>query len=200
MLSDDIEKDEESDDSTSINTVVNTSTVPITGSFSKLPQKYPCSSCEEVFPTKKALSRHLQTHNDLLLDVSDDNPSSDNQISPLAQMAARPGRRSKGGVQVRVTCTVCGVQTLRQHMARHMLKHTGVKPYHCEVCDIKFARKDKFNEHLRKHEDGRVNVKVETPLEPAPKEHSCRKCLFKTDDKAEFRAHQKSHPSKNSYK
>lgn len=184
-------------------TVVNTSTVPITGTFTKVPQKYLCSDCDEIFPTKKALSRHSQTHHKFSLsfdDTSNDDHDHESTVAP-ANHAARNLRRGKGNSPARSTCTICGVQTLRQHMARHMLKHSGVKPYKCSHCDAKFARKDKYSEHMRKHENMNVSIKSESSTgEPMPKEHSCRKCGFKTTDKAEFRVHQKSHPSKNSYK
>lgn len=48
-------------------------------------------------------------------------------------------------------CQFCLKVFKRQdHLTRHLLQHTGERPYQCEVCPKAFTRKDKLNHHLRK--------------------------------------------------
>lgn len=45
-------------------------------------------------------------------------------------------------------CTVCSKHFSRnEHLQRHMYTHTGEKPYPCELCNRRFNR----SEHLRRH-------------------------------------------------
>ena len=59
--------------------------------------------------------------------------------------------------------------------------HTGVKPYHCELCDSAFTRKSALIKHVRKKHSGeRMNEKiVRTPdytVISEEKVFRCTKC------------------------
>lgn len=233
--------------------VVTGAVVPITGSLIKSPNPYPCTDCQLVFSTKKALSRHLAKHDkggDIsgLLDAVDkaefpaesaelptenvalpaenteiapegadilgsfgldtpqqpdgDNETSDSSLKMMFNLpkpSPAKTNQSSSSSSLRVTCQVCGTQTLKQHMARHMLSHTGVKPYACDQCDCAYARKDKLKEHMRKHEPGSDLVK-RSKRGPKSKMNKCRKCDYQTEDKELFKEHRKTHPAKMVYK
>lgn len=36
-------------------------------------------------------------------------------------------------------------------MTRHLLRHTGNKPYKCNVCDYKTTQRDRLDSHVRTH-------------------------------------------------
>ncbi len=47
----------------------------------------------------------------------------------------------------RYPCDVCGKKFTRpQHVTRHMLLHTGVKPFRCDKCQKAFTREDKLRD------------------------------------------------------
>lgn len=46
-------------------------------------------------------------------------------------------------------CPVCGHKFLwRWMLVRHMMTHTGEKPYSCPHCDYKAARKEQVRSHI----------------------------------------------------
>lgn len=100
---------------------------------------------------------------------------------------------------LRVTCEECGTKTLKYHMSRHMLMHTGVKPFACTKCDSKFKRKDKLKEHMKKHEEGGDSQTKGAKRVAKSKLSKCRKCDFETEDKLLFKEHRKTHPTKMLY-
>lgn len=105
-------------------------------------------------------------------------------------------------IGVRLTCEQCGTQTLKQHMTRHMLTHSGVKPYSCEHCTLAFSRKDKLKEHMKKHQEASPTSLggKSARAAKAPKVNKCRRCDFTTADKQLFKEHRLTHPTKMIYK
>lgn len=62
-----------------------------------------------------------------------------------------------------------------------------------QVCNEKFARKDKMREHLRRHQSGTLNKN-------STKVYSCRKCQYKSPSQLEYKEHLKTHPAKHVYR
>lgn len=66
------------------------------------------------------------------------------------------GRDCSGAVRTsdlqRFICFACDYFSPNaNHMKRHILRHTGEKPYKCTMCDYKSTQKDRLNSHMRTH-------------------------------------------------
>ncbi|BCS30691.1 uncharacterized protein APUU_80994S [Aspergillus puulaauensis] len=52
-----------------------------------------------------------------------------------------------------VFCTFCGREFVRkEHLQRHILTHTNLRPFRCSVCCLSFNRKDVARRHTRIHD------------------------------------------------
>ncbi|KAI8068070.1 hypothetical protein BC940DRAFT_238535, partial [Gongronella butleri] len=71
--------------------------------------------------------------------------------------SAEPMKRSRTGKPKLFQCTGYGncrmVFTRSEHLARHMRKHTGEKPFQCVVpgCERRFSRFDNMMQHTQTH-------------------------------------------------
>ena len=53
-------------------------------------------------------------------------------------------------------CEICNkVLASQSKLKRHMLVHTGNKPYSCDVCDIRFTRYEHMKRHMLNRHQGR---------------------------------------------
>jgi DNA-directed RNA polymerase subunit RPC12/RpoP len=58
--------------------------------------------------------------------------------------------------QKHIECEVCGRMFARQqHKERHMLTHTGDKPFNCDICATSFADLATLRSHVQRHSDER---------------------------------------------
>lgn len=111
-------------------------------------------------PSKPAPSpsghRH---HDDMEVDGSDDDQEgSDNETEN-----GEPGRSSKGKRGQRFFCTdypPCSLSFTRsEHLARHIRKHTGERPFQC-YCNRRFSRLDNLRQHAQT-----VHINEEIPAD-----------------------------------
>ncbi|KPM07681.1 zinc finger domain-containing protein 19, partial [Sarcoptes scabiei] len=54
------------------------------------------------------------------------------------------------GIRRKFHCSHCGNGNFKtkSHLQRHMLTHTGEKPYHCQECDAKFNQSSSLRNHI----------------------------------------------------
>ncbi|XP_050686721.1 zinc finger protein 513-like isoform X8 [Eriocheir sinensis] len=109
-------------------------------------------------------------------------------------------------------CPHCAyTSTLLHNLKRHILKHTGEKPFACSYCSYTTTRKELLNEHVNLHTGARPfscpyctyssshknilrrHMRVHTGM----RRHVCPHCSFQTDNKGVFNTHFKIHMQEN---
>lgn len=49
-------------------------------------------------------------------------------------------------------CEICGAgYTAKKYLKRHLFMHTGLKPFTCDVCEKSFARLENMRAHRKTH-------------------------------------------------
>ncbi|KIW00886.1 uncharacterized protein PV09_07639 [Verruconis gallopava] len=91
-----------------------------------------------------------------------------------------------------VFCTYCGQSFTRdEHLERHILTHTNVKPFKCVTCHMSFARRDLLQRHYTVHGRDQNNQEGVSPQTLVPKSagrtpiacNNCAKTKTKCDKK-----------------
>ncbi|XP_064104047.1 transcriptional repressor CTCF-like [Macrobrachium nipponense] len=88
-------------------------------------------------------------------------------------------------------CPVKGCNFTTTHnkdLNRHIRKHTGEKPYRCDVCGTCFSRSDKLKVHTRIH----TNVKPYWCQHP--------NCQYRSIDSGSLRKHMRTHTNERPYR
>lgn len=96
------------------------------------------------------------------------------RISP----AIRQARVGPTNDDKRLQCGWCAYQTEnRQHMTRHVMRHTQEKPFRCPYCPHRFSRNDALKNHVKIHV-------TENPLQ-------CTDCKFMATTLEDLKNHEK---------
>jgi len=111
---------------------------------------------ESVFSVFENISRSFT---DMELDKNDENPTAEKKYSKKSQ-----------------TCDQCGKMT--RDMKRHMISHSTIKPFKCDVCKASFGHR--FN--LKKHKGTSACI----PLQ-------CSQCEKTFDNRANLASHELKH-------
>ncbi|XP_034665819.1 zinc finger and BTB domain-containing protein 17 [Drosophila subobscura] len=109
---------------------------------------FQCQMCPTAFPTEKLLTRHHNGH-----------------IKNL--------KNGKGGT---LQCPICELQlSCASSLKRHMIIHTGLKPYKCEECDVSFSQREVLKRHMDIH--------------TGTKRHKCSQCQSCFAQKSNLQQH-----------
>ncbi|EDW85003.1 uncharacterized protein Dwil_GK12835 [Drosophila willistoni] len=108
---------------------------PLTGRVTDTVKTFQCDLCPAAFATQKLLSRHCNAH-------------------------AKTLKKGKSGT---LKCPTCHLQlSCTSSLKRHMIIHTGLKPFKCDECDLSFSQR----EVLKRHKDTHTGVR----------RHKCPSC------------------------
>ncbi|KAK0111605.1 hypothetical protein ONS95_001952 [Cadophora gregata] len=92
--------------------------------------------------------------------------------SSASSMAKIGGDGPTKGVQ----CSVCGKRFSRtDHLKRHQLRHSGVKPYSCIFCNDAFTRSDNLRDHYPTCPE-RKNRSIPEAARGGRRSHACDSC------------------------
>jgi len=119
---------------------------------------YECKFCKKVFSNITHLKRHLPSH-------TGEKPfhcqlcglrfsRKDNLLIHKRTRCVVLRTAMDGDVvhEDDITCDECGKTFVKGNdFKRHMMSHTGVKPYNCDVCGKGFIQKSRFKSHVQSH-------------------------------------------------
>ncbi|XP_017046467.1 zinc finger protein with KRAB and SCAN domains 8 isoform X2 [Drosophila ficusphila] len=121
---------------------------PQAGRVTDTVKSFPCHLCPVAFATQKLLTRHHNTH-----------------IKGL--------KSGKGGT---LKCPSCSLQlSCASSLKRHMIIHTGLKPFKCEECDQAFSQREVLKRHMDTH--------------TGAKRHQCPQCSSCFAQKSNLQQH-----------
>ncbi|XP_053678051.1 uncharacterized protein LOC128728449 [Anopheles nili] len=91
-------------------------------------QSFLCPICKCASPTQRAFSDHIRLHN------------------------AEPESETTAVASANFTCKICGkALSSASSLDRHVLVHTGERPFNCKFCSLTFTTNGNMHRHMRTH-------------------------------------------------
>uniref|UniRef100_A0A3Q3MJ17 C2H2-type domain-containing protein n=1 Tax=Mastacembelus armatus TaxID=205130 RepID=A0A3Q3MJ17_9TELE len=125
---------------------------------------FPCPVCGKVFKFKSLLASHAMIHSEARPHACDFCSRSFRRLSHLKRhrevVHANGARLPQSFV-----CHICGKdKKCRSQLARHVIIHTGERPFACDLCAARFNRRGNLQQHRRRmHGVGKPPAEDEPP-------------------------------------
>ncbi|XP_034035951.1 zinc finger protein 16-like [Thalassophryne amazonica] len=127
------------------------------------PKLFPCLNCGKVFKFKSLLASHSVIHSDLRPHACEFCSRRFRRLSHLKrhrEVVHDNGAR----LPQSFVCHICGKdKKCKSQLERHIIIHTGERPYGCDLCTARFNRHGNLKQHKK-----RMHGVVEPPSEEAP--------------------------------
>ncbi|XP_049605333.1 zinc finger protein 497 [Syngnathus scovelli] len=126
-------------------------------------KSFPCTTCGKVFKFRSLLSNHAAVHSDERPHACDFCPRRFRRLSHLKRHR-RVVHRDGARLPQNFVCHICGKdKKCRSQLARHVIIHTGERPFGCDMCAARFNRRGNLQQHRK-----RVHGIHPTPEEADP--------------------------------
>ncbi|XP_069033687.1 zinc finger protein 497-like isoform X1 [Embiotoca jacksoni] len=113
-------------------------------------KEFPCSICSKVFRFRSLLASHSLVHSELRPFACDFCSRSFRRLSHLKrhrQVVHADGARPPQTF----VCHICGKdKKCRSQLARHVIIHTGERPFGCDLCSARFNRRGNLQQHRKR--------------------------------------------------
>lgn len=124
---------------------------------------FPCSVCSKAFKFRSLLASHSMIHSEVRPHACDFCSRSFRRLSHLKRhrevVHANGARPPQSFV-----CHICGKdKKCRSQLARHVIIHTGERPFSCDLCPARFNRSGNLQQHRK-----RMHGVAPPPAEEAP--------------------------------
>lgn len=164
---------------------------PVTGSYPEhmhkahgieLPRPLECELCSRSFRTKSHIQAHMRCH----IPQQSDKIYTCKYCNKQFQHPRIYQNHTRTHVDSRpIICYVCGVTVHYSGLRKHLLIHSDVKKYKCEICQRTFREKATLVIHTRTH--------------TGEKPYKCDTCGKGFKDPSTRRVHFRSHSGENPY-
>lgn len=126
---------------------------------------FPCPICSKVFKFKSLLASHSLIHSDNRPYGCDFCSRSFRRLSHLKRHREVVHANGARPPQTFI-CHICGKdKKCRSQLARHVIIHTGERPFACDLCTARFNRRGNLQQHKKRmHGVGKAPVEEAPPI------------------------------------
>ncbi|CRL00467.1 CLUMA_CG013729, isoform A [Clunio marinus] len=108
----------------------------------KIKREFKCETCLKMFATKGSLKEHVKIHSNIKEHVCVICKKSFKTVSVLTNHLDTHNETGYG-------CSDCGLRlNSKRTLRQHMLKHSDINKFSCEICNAKFKRVKGYKDHL----------------------------------------------------